>query len=406
MPRAPTLWECVPDAVRAVVETLARAGHEPVLVGGCVRDLLRGAPVHDWDVASAAEPEAVLALFPRAVPIGLRFGTVMVPTRAGPVDVTRFRVPGGGVRADLAHRDFTVNAMAIAPGTDTPLDPFDGQADLAAGRLRAVGVAAERLAEDPLRALRAARLGAELGLAADDGLRAALPGAARGLDTVSPERIRSELERLLVAPGAARGLRLLRETGLESVLLPGARADAAAVVAILRADLPLRLAAWLRDTDAARRLARWRSSRERTREVTALLAHHPIEEHAGRGPAGLRRLAGRVGEAGLERLLALRRAECAVGSADAAVAARLEALAATLARLRRAGTLDLGRTNLALDGREVMALLGCPPGPRVGRALHHLTECVLDDPSRNEPDTLRRLLREWARREPSQAGSP
>src|SRR4030095_10810325 len=95
--------DTLPPPVQSLRDALAAAGHEAGLVGGCVRDRARGMPVHDWDVATSAAPAALLALFPRAVPIGLRFGTVMVPTAAGPVDVTQYRAPT--LAGDLAHRD-------------------------------------------------------------------------------------------------------------------------------------------------------------------------------------------------------------------------------------------------------------------------------------------------------------
>jgi len=158
--------------------------------------------VHDFDVATPAPIERVLALFPRAIPIGLRHGTVMVPTPAGPVDVTRFR-SGPRLVDDLAHRDFTLNAIAWSPG-GALVDPHDGVADLAAGRLRAVGDADARLAEDPLRALRAARLVAERGFTPDPALVAAMARAAPAVAGVAAERLRAELERLLSNASSAR----------------------------------------------------------------------------------------------------------------------------------------------------------------------------------------------------------
>ncbi|NNL67506.1 MAG: CCA tRNA nucleotidyltransferase, partial [Myxococcales bacterium] len=164
---------CVPAAVRRILAALAAAGHPSVLVGGCVRDLLQGRPVHDFDVATPAPPEVVLERFARAVPIGLRHGTVMIPTEAGPVDVTTFRAAPGAAPAssadealsrDLGLRDFTVNALAFRLDPPELIDRHGGLSDLAADRLRAVGSAEARLAEDPLRALRAARLLAERGL--------------------------------------------------------------------------------------------------------------------------------------------------------------------------------------------------------------------------------------------------
>ena len=382
-----------------MLERLEAAGHEAVLVGGCLRDLCLGRRITDWDVATAADPEQVLALFPRAVPIGLRYGTVMVPSPAGPIDVTRYR--GTDLAADLARRDFTVNAMALALGPPRWLDPEGGLADLRAGRLRAVRSAAERLTEDPLRALRALRLVAVLDLALDPALASALPAAS--LAGVAPERIRAELERLVLGPAAGRALALLREAGLEAALFGSPLApDAPAVVASLPADLELRLAGWLRGRDAAALLGRLRFPRQRTEAVAQLVRLHPVDGER----ADLGRLLQRVGRSGVLRLLALREAELAAGSlpreAAQRASRRIGELRETVARLDRAGVLAGERPRLAVGGEEVMAWLGCAPGRRVGRALAHLTLQVLADPSRNEPAALRELVRAWhAAGEPS-----
>jgi tRNA nucleotidyltransferase/poly(A) polymerase len=392
------VFDALPEPVRALLDTLTRAGHEAVLVGGCVRDEARGSRVHDWDVATSAAPEALLALFPRAVPIGLRFGTVMVPTASGPVDVTRFRGPT--LRDDLARRDFTLNAVAWHPKTGVAIDPFGGLADLAARRLRAVGCAEDRLAEDPLRALRAARIAAELTLEVDPGLEAALPAQAAALAGVAAERVRAELERLLLAPAPGPGLALLRRSGLEAVLVPGARDDAIAVIGACPADCALRWAAWLRGTAAATILARWRVPRLRQRQVEALLALHPVERALAHGDAGVRRLRRRAGsEEQLARGLALREAECSAGSVPDAAAVRAD-LAALRERLARTRAQAVARAELALSGAQVMECLGVGPGPRVGSALRFLLERVLEDPAENTPERLRAALRVWAESDP------
>lgn len=394
----------VPPAVLRVLEQLDRAGHAAFLVGGCVRDLLRGVAVRDFDVATAAAPERVLALFPRAVPTGLRHGTVMVPTPVGPVDVTSFRA-GPALEDDLAHRDFTVNAMAWEPRQDRIVDPFGGRADLAAGRLQAVGAATERLAEDPLRALRAVRLAAVLGLAPEPGLEAALAAAAPQLRGVARERVRRELEGLLLAPGAGTGLARLRRCGLEAVLVGETSPDAPAVVAALPHDLVLRLAGWLRGLRAGPLLNRLRFPRRVAAAVAELLLHHPVE--AGVLPesdTSVRRMLKRVGEEQVEPLIALREAELGAGAPGAerdAALRRLAALRGGVERVRRTGTLALRRLDLALDGRVVMQILGCGPGREVGRALRALTEAVVEDPACNTPEGLRERLLAW-----KAAGSP
>lgn len=396
----------IPPEVSALAASLRAAGRSAWLVGGCVRDWLRGATVHDFDLVTSATPEEVLALFPCAIPTGLRHGTVTVPTRAGPVDVTRLRA-GPSLEADLAHRDFTVNAIAMDPETGTLCDPFGGRADLRAGRLRGVGDAAERLAEDPLRALRAGRLVATLGLRADAALVAALPSAAAGLAAVARERIRAELDALLAGQQAGAGLALLAAARLCDALAPGVRADAPAVVAALPADLDLRLAAWLRGTRVAAVLASLRIPRRRARRVALLLRIHPVD--AAVDPASdtsLRRLLQRAGDADADALVALRRAEieAAEPAGGAAAKATLRAIAEGLWRVRSAGALALHRLDLALDGNAVIGILGTGPGPHVGEALRFLTERVLEDPARNTPEALAALLADWRPSRPLRAG--
>jgi len=387
----------IPGAVREVVRTLQAAGYRAVLVGGCVRDALRGKASRDYDVATSAPVEASLRLFPRAVPIGLRFGTILVPTCAGPVDVTRFRGPD--LAADLARRDFTLNALALDPQTGELLDPHGGARDLSEGRLRAVGSAAQRLQEDPLRALRAARLVGELSLQPDLALREALPHVAPDLARVAAERIWAELSRLLQAPGVRAGLELLRSSGLEEVLAPGIQPDAAQVVALLPEDLTLRLAGWLRSANAARSLARLRVPKHRAQDVERLLALHPVDRTTAlRAPAVRRMLRRARGEQTVQALFALRQAELDAAEAGASDPARkrLAELAALLEGVR-GGALE--RSALALCGDQVMEILSVGPGRQVGRALEHLVQVVLEDPTRNEAEALRRELLAWWQRE-------
>lgn len=206
-------WGQVPGPVRTCCETLWAAGETACPVGGCVRDSLLGRTPGDWDVATSARPEAVQALFDRTVPTGLRHGTVTVLLGGMSLEVTAFRreegysdgrrpdrvVFGVGLTEDLARRDFTINAMALLPD-GTVADPFGGQADLKAGLVRCVGDPVRRFREDALRMLRAVRFAAQLGFAVEAGTAAALRREAAGLDRVSGERVRAELEKILLSP--------------------------------------------------------------------------------------------------------------------------------------------------------------------------------------------------------------
>jgi len=375
-----------------------------VLVGGCVRDTLRGASVDDFDVATSAPVETTLELFPQAVPIGLRYGTVMIPTPAGPVDVTRFRA-GGTLEADLAHRDFTLNAIAWDPQANRQIDPFSGEQDLRAGLLRAVGDPRDRFAEDPLRALRAVRIGACLELELAPGLLEAMAWAAAKLSEVAVERLRRELEGILLAPGVRRGIEWLRASGIEAQLAATVRADAGALLERLPPDLVLRLAAWLRGTDPQTTLGPLRFSERIIAQVARRVARHPIDREPLEREVAARRLLAKAGADTVEDLLRLRQAELDAAETDAGQV-RLDTIRSLIDRVKRRPGLSVRRRDLALSGSEVMQITGLAPGRSVGAALDHLLECVLENPAHNTRETLREDLLAWQRAQATGAGQP
>jgi tRNA nucleotidyltransferase (CCA-adding enzyme) len=202
-----------PPSVLGVLTRLDAEGHRSWVVGGAVRDLLlhRPRPPLDFDLATPATPQQVTALFPRVIPTGIDHGTVTILTPDKlKLEVTTFRGEGaytdgrrpGSVTfhtdldADLARRDFTINAMAFDPLAGELADPFGGQRDLRAKVIRAVGRAVERFAEDGLRPLRAVRFAGQLGFRLDASTRAAIPGALPVVRQVSRERMAEELGRL------------------------------------------------------------------------------------------------------------------------------------------------------------------------------------------------------------------
>jgi tRNA nucleotidyltransferase (CCA-adding enzyme) len=182
---------------------------------------------------TAAPPEAVASLFAHTVPIGAQFGVIAVVAGGHPYQVATFRREGpyldgrrpsfvefSNAREDVLRRDFTVNALLYDPDTGEIIDYVEGQSDLRRRVLRTVGDPAERFLEDRLRLLRAVRFAVELEFGIDPRTHAALAALAPRIDTVSAERVRDELLRLLVAPGRARGIRLLQTSGLLPVILP------------------------------------------------------------------------------------------------------------------------------------------------------------------------------------------
>jgi poly(A) polymerase len=216
-----------------VVRQLRRAGHDAFFAGGCVRDMLLGREPSDYDVATSARPEAVARLFPETVAVGKAFGVVRVRLQGEEFDVATFRVEGpysdgrrpdtvrfASAREDVLRRDFTINGLLYDPLEEEVLDWVGGEADLRVGLIRAIGDAAARFEEDRLRLLRAVRFAAQLGFRLERETRRALVRLAPEVASVSGERVREELKRLLLARRRKSGLRLLDAVGLLAVLLP------------------------------------------------------------------------------------------------------------------------------------------------------------------------------------------
>lgn len=216
-----------------IVRRLRADGHEALLVGGPVRDLILGRGVKDFDVATSAPPRRVMRLFPRTVPVGVHFGVVLVVMPASQVEVATFRAEEGYADGrhpdtvrfstadqDVLRRDFTINGLFYDPLEDRLIDRVGGLDDLQAGLVRAIGDPAARFGEDHLRLLRALRFAARLGFTIEPATWQALVGAAGQIVTVSAERIRDELTTLLTQGNAHLGLDLLDRSGLLEVLLP------------------------------------------------------------------------------------------------------------------------------------------------------------------------------------------
>jgi tRNA nucleotidyltransferase (CCA-adding enzyme) len=451
-PEDPVSVAAIPDGVRSIARTLRAGGHEAHLVGGCVRDMLRGTSPLDWDVATDARPDRLLALFPGSR-YENRFGTVAVPLDDGVHEVTTFRHDGtysdhrrpddvtfgDTLDEDLARRDFTVNALAIpldGDGRPGPVvDRWGGRDDLAAGILRAVGDPGARFREDALRMLRAVRFAATLGFTVEPATRAAISVEAPLAVHVSGERTFVELMRLLAAERPSVGLRLAEETGLLAVVAPGLALQRGIPQAKIPGDdlwdhtwrtvdaaaprlvdgLPLaRTAALLHDLGKPATLAdghfvgheavgaelatAWlddlRAPRAFTVRVANLIRHHMFAYSAEWSDAAVRRFIRRVGQADFEDLLDLRAADN-VGSGLAAKADGLDDLR-TRCRAQLAAHVALSRGDLAVDGDDLMRALSLTPGPVVGRLLDELLERVLADPMLNERGLLVAIAREVA----------
>jgi poly(A) polymerase len=221
------------SAALDIVRRLGRAGFEAYWVGGCVRDVLLGREPGDYDVATSAKPAEIEKLFPRTIPVGKQFGVVLVVEEGHEFEVATFRAesdyqdgrhPGrvqfASAQADALRRDFTINGLFYDPVLRQTYDWVGGQADLQAKCIRTIGSPEERFSEDHLRLLRAVRFATQLGFDIEPETFAALQRNVAKIAKVSAERIREELMKLLRPPNAARGLEMLRASGLLEVLLP------------------------------------------------------------------------------------------------------------------------------------------------------------------------------------------
>ena len=420
----------------ALLDALHAAGYAAYAVGGCVRDSLLGRTAHDWDLCTSALPQQVMELFrtEQCIPTGLQHGTVTIKYGGQLYETTTFRTEGSytdgrhpdevrfvpDVREDLARRDFTINAMAYN-AAEGLVDPFGGQADLQNGLLRAVGEPQQRFTEDALRILRLYRFAARFGFALDAATARAARQLAPHLDCISAERIQEELAKLLAAPQPGAYL----EPAVLAVVLPELTPEkltaAKPVVDACPAgeeNLPVRWAALLGalgETDTRRVLKRLRCSNACIEETAVLvretaeqgvcrsflLGHesgHSIarptacgsrvppqrtvlgETPAHAGEVAIRQLLGRYGLCTVERLCAL----CAALHPQAAPAC---ALAAQRARQLEADGVCCRVSQLAVNGRDLMAA-GIPAGPALRRVLEALLDGVIRAEYPNEKPVL------------------
>nr|PZN65209.1 MAG: RNA nucleotidyltransferase [Sphaerobacter thermophilus] len=418
-------------------DAFAQHGAELYLVGGSVRDLLLGQPVTDLDFATSAEPELTKAAGAAAgadsvYTVGEQFGTVGFVFDGVSVEITTYREEhyptpdrrpkvrlGTDLVGDLSRRDFTINAIAVDARDGTVHDPFGGLDDLERRIIRAVGDPKARFAEDPLRILRAARFAAQLDFRVDRRTLAAMRAMGPQLERISRERIAAELNRLLIAPAAARGLALLHETDLLRWVLPevvpmaedtgaGRHKDiwlhTLRVVEQSPPRLAVRWAALLHDAakpmtrsvdargevhffghervgaDLARKaLRRLKQERALIDRVAGLVEMHlrPASYDSTWTDSAVRRLMLEAGDL-WDDLLDLAAADVTSARAhrQREAARRIAALREHARRLEEEHA--LAQLQSPLDGHELMAMFGRPPGRWIGEVKDHLRELVID----------------------------
>ena len=435
----------LPDNIVQVLDALEAAGYPSWVVGGAVRDLLLDRPVHDYDIATAAHPEEVAAVFAGdTCELGVRFGTTGVFSGGALVEVTTFRCEGSytdyrhpddlsfseRIEDDLARRDFTINALAYHPARGL-LDLFGGTADLKDRLIRCVGVAAERFTEDPLRILRCWRLAAQLGFSPEPATREASISAAPLLRHISAERIRDEFCKMLLAdprifltmPQEILGqflpeLVTMLQTPQNTPYHQYNVGEHCIVACTLTPpDLRVRLATLFHDVgkpkarfhredgidhfyrhplysaeitrDLMRRL---KFPRRLTDEVCALVLQH--DRQVGSSDASIRRAVASVGEGLFDALLQVKYADAASVAADyqEARTASVHEIERRYHELQDAEQLIHSTHQLAIGGHDLMEL-GMKPGPEMGRILNTLLEEVIENPELNTKEILLKRAR-------------
>ena len=397
-PSLPTRLE-IPEAVLAIATTLQDAGHDTWCVGGAIRDALTGAPQSDFDLATAATPDQVQALFKRTVPVGVEFGTVGVFGDDKVLhEVTTFRhdVTTDGRRAvvkwgatideDLARRDFTINAIAYHPLRHEWRDPFGGAADLLEKHeVRAVGKAEERFREDYLRILRGARFAARFQFCVDQATWAAMTAEAPGMGQLSAERVREEWFKMLrTARSLAWAMKLWRPLISKTGWMPELRAeDPPEPPAGLHRD-PVLLTVLLAGEGAVPLLTRLKCSNADIARASGTI----------QGPERPSAVDGQVpSDAEVRHWMA------AVGTSEEDLFVLWQLRYGTRApwdhvveEIRRRGDAT-SRGGLAVTGDDLIQA-GVPRGPEIGRTLDRLLALVLADPARNTREALLARARE------------
>lgn len=442
----------IPAEVLEICSRLRDRGKRVWIVGGCIRDILRGQTPSDWDLATDARPKEVQKTFQRVIPTGIQHGTVTVLMGNTPYEVTTLRGEGAyqdgrrpdrvefleDITEDLARRDFTFNAIALDPLTRELIDPFGGRQDLLARQIRAVGTAAARFAEDGLRVMRAARFSATLECTIEAGTLAAM-GSQTALDTfgqVSAERIHDEWLKALSAVKPSVAFSVMAETGMLAVCCPELAAliddkqashqlsdpwhHSLATLDACPHDPCVRLAGLFHrlgeahtsaaainggGDESARQangganiadavMKRLKFSKEHRTRVTQLVRHHAIAYTPDWTDTDVRRWMQRVAESPTADVFALARAVTKSREEEPRAAlARLSELEDRVNAQLNAGVALTTRA-LAVDGKTLMKHLDLPPGPTVGALLRALLERVTEEPALNE---RQRLLEEAQR---------
>lgn len=381
-----------------IIRTLEDAGFKAFFVGGSIRDSLLGRPVHDVDIATSAKPEEVKALFTHTVDIGIEHGTVLVLYKGNQYEITTFRTESvykdyrrpesveyvDSLLEDLKRRDFTMNAMAMDKNGKL-IDPFAGSEAIRMKRIETVGSPEERFREDALRMMRAARFTSQLGFWIEDGTKQAIKRHAPLIRHIAVERITQEFIKLLEGEHPYEALQLLQETGLLG-FLPGLCGREAQLFSALHPvlnelseqQLWVYLVATADPEDANTFLRKWKLPNEKRKAIVRTLGFFRMRAGRKWDPLMLY-------DAGEQMALDAEAVFCAF---------RRENPSPRIAALRQAfRKLPVkNRSELAIDGKKLMALFSKKGGPWLKEMLREIEKALINGEIENQYEAIRRWV--------------
>ena len=446
----------IPVILQKMNNIFEKNGFKAYLVGGAVRDMFMNKEASDWDVATDATPEQVISAFKKVIPTGIAHGTVTVHFMGEEIEVTTFRIEQGysdgrhpdkvsyasDIEEDLSRRDFTMNAIAVSLKDGSIVDPFNGKADIKNKVIRSVGNPLERFNEDGLRPIRAIRFASQLGFEIETNTLQAISNekVLQKTSTISIERFRDELVKLLKSPKPSVGLKLLESTNIMKLFLPELLEGRNCIQNDVRGyhvfdvldhnfyscdgapvhKVNVRLAALLHDigkpaskvvrvtdageiynffshekyseTIARKLLTKLRFSNNEINNVCHLIENHMFHYEESWSDAAIRRFVVRVKPENIEDLIDLRLADM-YGKYNMPIQMKesnaCDLLIQLQDRIKKIQEENSAFTlkSLAVSGKDLMEI-GIPSGRLIGKILDSLLETVLDDPKQNSKDVL------------------
>lgn len=446
----------IPVILQKMNNIFEKNGFKAYLVGGAVRDMFMNKEASDWDVATDATPEQVISAFKKVIPTGIAHGTVTVHFMGEEIEVTTFRIEQGysdgrhpdkvsyasDIEEDLSRRDFTMNAIAVSLKDGSIVDPFNGKTDIKNKVIRSVGNPLERFNEDGLRPIRAIRFASQLGFEIETDTLQAISNekVLQKTSTISIERFRDELVKLLKSPKPSVGLKLLESTNIMKLFLPELLEGRNCIQNDVRGyhvfdvldhnfyscdgapvhKVNVRLAALLHDigkpaskvvrvtdegeiynffshekyseTIARKLLTKLRFSNNEINNVCHLIENHMFHYEESWSDAAIRRFVVRVKPENIEDLIDLRLADM-YGKYNMPIQIKesnaCDLLIQLQDRIKKIQEENSAFTlkSLAVSGKDLMEI-GIPSGRLIGKILDSLLETVLDDPKQNSKDVL------------------